>query len=102
MRNSAARGALVQQPVSRLPVIDAWHHVLDYANRKDLLGGLGAAHTRGSNDAEEGAVRQQLNRVRRSLTYPLFLALCRFVWNATALPDGPGRAERVSGQVLQT
>ena len=28
-------------------------------------------------------------------------ALCRFVWNATVLPDGPGRAERVSGQVLQ-
>ena len=75
MRNSAARGALVQQPVSRLPVIDAWHHVLDHANRKDLLGGLGAAHTRGSNDAEEGAVRQQLNRVGRSQTCPFFLAL---------------------------
>ena len=75
MRNSAARGALVQQPVSRLPVIDAWHHVLDHANREGLLGGLGAAHTRGSNDAEGGAVRQQLNRVRRSQTCPLFLAL---------------------------
>ena len=31
----------------------------------------------------------------------LVQALCRFVWNATVLPDGPGRAERVSGQVLQ-
>jgi hypothetical protein len=28
-------------------------------------------------------------------------ALCRFVWNATALLDSRSRAERVSGQVLQ-
>ena len=31
----------------------------------------------------------------------LLLALCRFVLNATALSDGRGGAERVSGQVLQ-
>ena len=29
------------------------------------------------------------------------LALCRFVWNATALSDGRGGAERMIRQVLQ-
>jgi len=49
-----------QQPVSRLPVIDAGHRVLDHTHRDGLLGGLGPAYARGSNDAEEGAVRQLL------------------------------------------
>jgi hypothetical protein len=32
----------------------------------------------------------------------LFLALFRFVWNATALSDGRRGAERVSGQARQS
>jgi hypothetical protein len=52
----------------------------------------------GSPSPGEGvkAVQARLDQVAQNLRAPR-----RFVWKATALPDGRGGAERVSGQVLQ-
>ena len=57
--------------------------------------------TRRMSDAAYAVLVEQFGEAGVVDVMGTMRALCRFVWNATALPDGRSRAERVSWQVLQ-